>query len=169
MIRLTGAVLVAAGAAWLGFQAASGLRKQVRAIREMAHGLSVLERELELNSPPLPRLLAQGEAHSQGPAKELFRGCARGMDNLARESFSALWRRLTGQLTGLGQEGQAILAPLGDTLGRYAGPRQLEALSTARRRLEELAVGLEVDSRRRGRVYQALGLSGGAFLVILLL
>ena len=28
---------------------------------------------------------------------------------------------------------------------------------------------LEEDSRRQGRVYQVLGLSGGAFLVILLL
>ena len=35
--------------------------------------------------------------------------------------------------------------------------------------LEELAGRLEADSRRQGRVYQAVGLSGGAFLVILLL
>ena len=37
------------------------------------------------------------------------------------------------------------------------------------RRREERAVRLGADSRRQGRVYQALGLSGGAFLVILLL
>ena len=35
--------------------------------------------------------------------------------------------------------------------------------------MEELAVRQEADSRRQGRAYQALGLSGGAFLVILLL
>ena len=35
--------------------------------------------------------------------------------------------------------------------------------------LEELAGRMEEDSRRLGRVYQVLGLSGGAFLVILLL
>ena len=39
----------------------------------------------------------------------------------------------------------------------------------ARRMLGELAGRLEADSRRQGRVYQVLGLSGGAFLVILLL
>ena len=54
-------------------------------------------------------------------------------------------------------------------MGRYDAERQREALAAARRRLEELAGRLEEDCRRQGRVYQALGLSGGAFLVILLL
>jgi len=166
---MIGAVLVAAGAAWMGFQAASGLRDRVRALRETADGLAVLERELELNGPPLPRLLERGAAQSQGPARELFQGCVQGMEDLAQESFSALWRRLTGELTELGREGQAVLVPLGDALGRCGTERQLEVLSAARRRLEELSAQLEEDSRRRGRVYQALGLSGGAFLVILLL
>lgn len=169
MVRMIGAVLVAAGAAWMGFQAAAGLHNRTRAIREMAGGLAVLERELELNAPPLSRLLVRGAAQSHGPAKILFQDCALGLDNLAQESFSLLWQRLTGRLTELGPEGQAVLSSLGDTLGRYDGERQREALAAVRLRLEELAGCLEEDSRRLGRVYQALGLSGGAFLVILLL
>ena len=169
MIRLMGAVLVAAGGAFLGFQAAAGLRRRVRAVRQMGAGLALLERELELNAPPLSRLLERGAARSEGPAKALFQCCVQGLDHLEREEFSSLWRRLAGEHPELTVEGQAILSPLGDTLGRYEAPRQLEALSAARRRLEELAARLEADSRRQGRVYQALGLSGGAFLVILLL
>lgn len=170
MIRLMGAALVAAGGALLGFQAAAGLRGQVRSVRELAAGLELLERELELSAPPLPRLLERGAGHSEGPARELFEGCLRGVDDsLDREDFSSLWRRLVREQTGLPAEGQAVLLPLGDTLGRYEEERQREALSAARRRLEELAGRLEADSRRQGRVYQALGLSGGAFLVILLL
>ena len=129
MMRLMGAVLVAAGGAALGFQAAASLRKRGRAVRQMEEGLALLE----------------------------------------REDFSSLWRRLVQERTELTQEGQAVLLPLGETLGRYDGERQREALSAARRRLGELAARLEADCRRQGRVYQALGLSGGAFLVILLL
>lgn len=169
MIRLIGAALVAAGGALLGFQAAAGLRGRVRALEQLEAGLALLERELELNLPPLPRLLERGAAHSEGAARELFQGCVRGLDRLDLESFSTLWRRLVGEQFALDQEGQAILYPLGDTLGRYEARRQLEALSAARRRLAELSARLESDSRRKGRVYQALGLSGGAFLVILLL
>lgn len=169
MVRLIGAALVAAGGALLGFQAAAGLRRRVRAVRETEAGLALLERELELSAPPLPRLLERGAEHSQGPARALFQGCLRGLDSLDQEDFSSLWRRLVREQTGLPAEGQAVLLSLGDTLGRYEGERQREALSAARRRLEELAGRLEADIRRQGRVYQALGLSGGAFLVILLL
>lgn len=169
MVRLMGAVLVAAGGAALGFQAAAGLGRRVRALEEMSQGLALLERELELNAPPLSRLLERGAERSRGPAEALFRECLRGLDRLDREDFSTLWRRLVSGCRALGSEGQAVLAPLGDTLGRYDGERQQEALSAVRRRLEELSARLEEDSRRRGRVYQALGLSGGAFLVILLL
>ena len=169
MVHVIGAVLVAAGGALLGFQAAAGLRRRVRAVRELEDGLALLERELELSAPPLPRLLERGAEHSRGPARALFQGGVRGLDSLDREDFSTLWRRLVREQTGLPAEGQAVLLPLGDTLGRYEGERQREALSAARRRLGELAGRLEADSRRQGRVYQALGLSGGAFLVILLL
>ncbi len=169
MIRLVGAVLVAAGGACLGFQAAAGLRKRGRAVRQMEAGLALLERELELNAPPLSRLLERGAAHSGGPARALFQDCVRGLDSLDQEDFPSLWRRLAGERTELTAEGQAVLMPLGDTLGRYEVDRQREALSAAGRQLEELAARLEADSRRQGRVYQALGLSGGAFLVILLL
>lgn len=169
MIRLMGAVLVAAGGAILGFQAAAVLRRRGRAVRRMEEGLALLERELELSAPPLSRLLERGAAHSQGPARALFQGCTQGLDNLDREDFSSLWRRLVRERAELTPEGQAILLPLGNTLGRYEGERQRETLSAARRRLGELAARLETDSRRQGRVYQVLGLSGGAFLVILLL
>lgn len=169
MVRLVGAALVAAGGALLGFQAAAELRSRVRTLDQVEAGLALLERELELNRPPLSRLMERGAAHSEGAARELFQGCARGLDRLDQEDFSSLWRRLVKELSVLGPEGQAILFPLGDTLGRYEVQRQLEALSAARRRLEELSAHLEMDSRRKGRVYQALGLSGGTFLVILLL
>lgn len=169
MVHLLGAVLVAAGGALLGFQAAAGLRKRGRAVRQMEEGLALLERELELSAPPLSRLLERGAAHSQGPVRGLFQGCARGLDRLDREDFSSLWRRMVRERTELTPEGQAVLLSLGDTLGRYDGERQREALAAVRRRLGELAGRLEADSRRQGRVYQVLGLSGGAFLVILLL
>ena len=169
MTRLLGAVLVAAGAGWWGFQAAEGLRRRARALRQMAAGLALLEGGLELNAPPLPGLMARGSARSEGPARELFQNCLQGLDQLDREDFSHLWRRLAGRLSELGGEGQAILLPLGAVLGRYEGARQRESLAAARRQLEALAGRMEEDCRRQGRVYQVLGLSGGAFLVILLL
>lgn len=169
MVKLMGAVLVAAGCGWLGFQGAEGLRRQVGALRDMAAGLVLLERELELGAPPLPGLMEELAARTSGPARALFAGCRAGLERLAEEPFARLWRRLAEEQSLLGEEGRAVLAPLGEVLGRYDSQAQRESVSAARRRLEELAARCEAEGRQRGRVYQALGLSAGAFLVILLL
>ena len=169
MVRLIGAVLVAAGCAWGGFQAAEGMRRRARTLRELSSGLALVERELELTAPPLERLMAGVAARSQGVAGALFSDCARGMSHLDEEDLPSLWRRLVEERSGLGREEREILLPLGDLLGRYDSRTQGEAVAAVRRRLEELAGRVEAEGRRRGRVYQALGLSGGAFLVILLL
>ena len=169
MIRLVGAVLVAAGCAWGGFRAADGLRGRVRALEEMGRGLALLEQELELDSPPLPQLMDRLVPRCRGPARELFQGCRGALGRLEEESFSSAWRRLVGELEGLGPEGRSCLLPLGDTLGRCGSEEQRQAVSLVGRRLAEAAARAEEDRRRMGRVYQTLGLSGGAFLVILLL
>ena len=169
MIRLVGAVLVAAGCAWGGFRAADGLRGRVRALEEMGRGLALLEQELELDSPPLPQLMERLAQHTQEPVRGLFQGCGQALERLEEEEFSQAWRRLAGEMETLGEEGRAALLPLGDILGRCGCQEQCQGVSGARRRLEELAARAEEERRSQGRVYQALGLSGGAFLIILLL
>ena len=169
MMRLLGAALVAAGAAWLGFRAAGTLRLRARALEEMAQGLALLEQELEWDGPPLPRLMEELEGRCRGPARALFRDCRRALDELERESLSDAWAELVGARGELGREGQAALLPLRDTLGRCGCEEQRRAAARVRTRLEELARRTEEEQRRQGKVYQVLGLSGGAFLIILLL
>ena len=169
MVRLVGAVLVAVCCSWLGFCAAEELHKRTQALRQMAAGLVLLERELELGGPPLEQLLTRGADRSQGPARALFRGCARGLERLDEEEFSSLWRRQLSQRKELGEEGQSLLLPLGNLLGRYDAEQQRDSIAAVRIQLEELAARSDTERRRQGRVYQVLGLSGGAFLVILLL
>lgn len=169
MVHLLGAVLVAAGCAWGGFRAADGLRCKVRALEEAAQGLALLEQELELDNPPLPQLLERIIPRSRGPARALFQGCREALDHLEEEALSQAWRRLVSGLEELGEEGRTCLLPLGDALGRCEGGEQRQAAEVLRRRLEELAGRTDGERRRLGKVYQALGLSGGAFLVILLL
>jgi len=169
MLRGLGAALLAAGCAWIGFRAADSLHNQVRALEETAAGLLLLEQELELDSPPLPALMERLSGRATGPARALFRQCRDGLDRLDEEDFSHLWRRLVGSCRELEKEARDCLAPLGDTLGRCGCQAQVRAVRAVRERLVELAARAEEKNLRERRVYQLLGLSGGAFLVILLL
>ena len=79
MVKLLGAALVAGGCAWLGFRRALELKDRVRALEQMAGGLALVERELALGAPPLPRLLEGAAGRCDGPAAELFSGCAQAL------------------------------------------------------------------------------------------
>ena len=69
----------------------------------------------------------------------------------------------------LNKEGQACLLPLGQVLVRCGWEEERRTLDCTARRLEQEAGRAREERLRMGRVYQVLGLSGGAFLVILLL
>lgn len=169
MIRLLGATMVATGAAWMGFRASANLKSRTRALEEMAQGLALLEQELELDAPALPQLMERLIPRSCGPAKTMFQDCRQALERLGEEDFSLAWRRLTGKREELGQAGQQALLPLGDVLGRCACADQRQGVEAVRHHLEALVVRTEEECRSQGKVYQALGLSGGVFLVILLL
>ena len=169
MVRLLGAILVAGGAAWTGLSAAEGLKRRVRALDALVDGLSLLEQELELDSPPLPELMERLIPRSAGPARALFQGCRESLERLSWEPFSQGWRRLTETLPGLDGETRRTLEPLGDVLGRCDWNEQRRRVDAVCRRVDELRVRAEERQRRQGKVYRALGAAGGAFLVILLL
>ena len=169
MMRLMGAVLVAFGSACLGLGAAADLGRRVRRLEAVSAGLELLERELWERGSPLPELLDQLAQRTSEPACTLFAQCAAACGRLDREPFPDAWRRLVTELEGLTPEGRAALLPLGEVLGRYEAQGQREAIAQARAALERERERAEGEKLRMGRVYQALGLSGGAFLVILLL
>lgn len=56
--------------------------------------------------------------------------------------------------------GEPALYPLGELLGRYDSQAQIQGISAARRHLEEEREKDAEESRRQGRVCQALGLTG---------
>lgn len=169
MLRLLGGALVLGGTAWLGLRAAWGLKERERALREMAHLLRLLAQELELGARPLGDILDGLAQRCDGEGEKLVHACRESLDKLEEESFPAAWRRNVCSCRMLGEEGRCALYPLGDTLGQCDCPEQCRGLNLAGERLEKLADCAGEDCRRQGRVYQALGLSAGAFLLILLL
>ncbi|MGI5963615.1 MAG: stage III sporulation protein AB [Lawsonibacter sp.] len=169
MVKLVGAILVAIGCGWMGFQACAALSVRVRTLETIDQGLALLEQELELDNPPLSVLMERLVARSGEPARSLFYNCLQALEHLAEEDFSSAWRRLVVEIQSLGEEGAACLASLGDTLGRCSSLEQRQAVDVVRCRLQDLERQAREERRRQGKVYQALGLSGGAFLILLLI
>lgn len=169
MIRLVGALLISAGSAWFGFAAAGRLEAKARALSEAADGLGQMARELELDQPTLKQVMDRLIPGSRGTAQALFHGCRSALEHLEKEPFSKAWERLVQMETALGEAGQRCLLPLGQVLGRCGWEEECRALKCAAQHLRKEEEKIREERLRMGRVYQVLGVTGGAFLVILLL
>lgn len=170
MLRLAGAVLLAAGPAVIGFHAARRLARRPRLLRELAAALEQMEREISFRLTPLPELFVRLSQEYSGPVGALFSCCARDMDDLGQRSLSQIWRQaLTEATLDLDSRGQRALEELGEVLGRYDGDGLRGALRQTCGELTAAAEEAERERERKGRMDQVLGLTTGALLVILLM
>lgn len=169
-MKLLGALLLAGGAAFLGFSAAAQLERRVKSLRAMLGALEHLERELTFRLTPMPELLETLSKQSPSPANAFFARCLAGLDTLGEHTLSDLWNNaLEAAPMDLGEEDRRVLRELGGVLGRYDGEGQREALALSRAQLGQCLTTATEERTRLGRVYGALGLTAGALLVILLL
>ena len=169
MIRMVGAVLLAAGSCALGLSAVGHLEGRVRDLRDLVAGLEVMERELAWRLPPLPELLERAAQATGGHAAQFFRLCAQGAGHLNGRAFRQVWTQ-GEEASGLRLEGtdRLLLEQLGAVLGRYDGDSQRQALAGAGERLEQQRLQAQAQRQRLGRVYGTLGIAAGALLIILL-
>ena len=169
MIRMLGAVCLAAGPVWLGMSAAAELAHRERALGALCAGLELMERELSFRLTPMPELLERLSRQADPPADGLFAGCREGLSSLGERSLAELWKAGVRQPALLLEaEELALLDGLGQVLGSYDGEGQLAALAQTCAALERALAEARSERKRMGRVYQTLGLAAGAFLAILL-
>ena len=170
MLKLIGALLLAGGAGALGCSAAAQLSRRVAVLRALLGALEGMEREIAFRLTPMPELLERAAAESPPPVCTLFARCRTLLDELGERSMAELWREALEQVPlGLDGPGRLALEELGEVLGRYDGDGQREALAHTRAELSRALEQAREAREKQGRMYQVLGITAGAFLVILLL
>ena len=170
MIRLVGAALLTAGSSLLGLCAVRQLDDRVRDLRQLIIGLEAIVREMDYHLAPLPELLERAAAETGDRVSQFFALCARGASHLNGRTCQMVWCQAAeaGQLR-LDQSDMDLLEQLGSVLGRYDGKSQSQALAAAAARFEERYKEAVEQRRRQGKVYGVLGMTAGAFLMILLI
>jgi len=170
MLRLLGAVLLMGGASAIGFSAAAQLRARVTCLRAFLGAVEYMERELAFRLTPVPVLFNSLAAMDITLAKGFFVRCVKGLTELGEKPLHVLWcEALEKSKLPLDDDETRTLAELGNVLGRYDGDGQREALALVHGRLARFLECAEEERNRLEKVYGALGLSAGAFLLLVLL
>ncbi len=130
-----------------------------------------MERGASFRLTSIPELFALLSDQLSPPVGIFFARCRGNLFRLGEERLEDLWRNTLAESDlELEPEEQQILETLGgNILGRYDGEGQTQTLALARAQLEQCLEAAVAERNKMGKVYGALGLAAGAFLVIVLL
>lgn len=161
--------MIIVGCGGFGFSFASSHRREENTLRQLMQVLNFMECELQYRLTPLPELCRQAGNEAKGVLREVLLNLARELDWQVSPDVTGCMSSALKRSHELPKYARQILIQLGQSLGRFDLPGQLQGLQEVRGAcqlaLEEL--GKNRDARLRS--YQTLGLCVGAALAILFL
>ena len=167
-LKLMGAILIFAACGGYGIKMAMNHRREVASLHQLASVTDKMICELEYRLTPLPELCLFASQQTKGALSRYFAEFARIMDEQVSPDIGQCTLVALGRVSGIPAQTASRLQALGQTLGRFDLPGQINALQQCREScLGELEV-LEYQQPQRLRSYQTLGFCAGAALAILL-
>lgn len=166
-IKIFGAVLIIACCGGIGILLANVHRREVRMLHQLLRVLELMKSELSYRLTPVPQLCRICADALPEPLCGIFIAVADKLDGqFCCDVASAFGVAL--QETSLPSVTGRMLQELGQTLGRFDLPGQLNGLSQCVQECTHQLNELEFNQQQRLRSYQTLGFCAGAALSILL-
>ena len=167
MIRVIGAVLIFGGCFGVGLLEGMQKKKTIDLLRDVLHGIEIVEREIDLNARPMPDSLAlAAESRRNRAVMKMLNDCARASEK--GERFTHVFASWADDV-GIAEEQKALLCPLFDMLGKYDVQGQVNSIArTVRQVIKQLERDRE-EAAKKSRIYRSLGAAAGGMLTVLLL
>ena len=167
-LKLMGAILIFAACGGYGIMIAMNHRREVACLRELASLADKMICELEYRLTPLPELCLFAAGQTKGSLSRYFTELAKIMDEQVSPDIGQCTLVALGRVSGIPTHTATQLQALGQTLGCFDLPGQVNALEQCRVACQGELEVLEYQQPQRLRSYQTLGFCAGAALAILL-
>ena len=165
--RWIGAIFVLFSCGGFGFSIAHSYRQRERLLHQLLAALEMMASELEYRLTPLPELARKAAKDTSGVLRDVFLNLARELDWQSEPDAGSCMRAAMDKCHDLPTCLRRPLRLLGQTLGRFDLPGQLQGLKSVQDACRREIARLENNRAARLRSYQTLGLCTGAALVIL--
>lgn len=162
-----GAIFVLAACGGFGFSIAHSYRQRERSLQQLLNTLDMMSSELEYRLTPLPELSRKAARASSGVLRDVFLNLTRELDWQSEPDAGSCMRSAMEKCHDLPVCLRRPLRLLGQTLGRFDLPGQLQGIKASQDVCRRELARLEQNRDVRLRSYQTLGLCAGAALVIL--
>lgn len=168
-IKMIGALLVFAGCGGFGFSMAVAYRRAEENLRQLIRALEYMRCELNYKLTPLPSLCRNASECVTGPIRQVLRNLAQELEQQIAPDAEVCMDMALAQTSGITESMHRQLHELGQTLGRFDLPGQLQGIDACIATARAEAEILSREKANRTRSYQTLGLCAGAALAILLI
>lgn len=171
MLKLMGIFCILSGSTGLGLAFARELELRITELLQIQQMMLLLRGEIRYMHQPLPEAFLHLSGNAPAPFREFFLKTARDLQRRNGQTAEEIWRRnLKNCFSGLkiSRQEKKELEKLGSMLGYLDVEMQVNALDYYLEQLK-LSVGQAREAAEsRRRLYQYMGVLGGAALVILI-
>ena len=171
LLKLTGSFMALAGCCGCGIWLTAKRRRRIEMLREMEQILIFLYGEIEYAAVDVAELFLI-LAGKMCYFRSFFEELCRQFDGMEQETLYELWKEAItgcGLADGVDKEDVELWQEVGMQLGTLERKTQLQTLQILRERLQRRILEAEEEYKAQARVYRLTGVTGGIFMVILLL
>lgn len=171
MLKMLGMFCILSGSTGFGLVCARELELRILELLQLQQMMLLLRGEIRYMHQPLPEAFSHLSGTASAPFGEFFRHTAQDLRQRNGQSAEEIWKKnLKTYFSGLhiGRQEQKDLEKLGGMLGCLDVEMQVNVLDYYLEQLK-LSVGQARESaEKRRKLYQYMGVLGGAALVIMI-
>ena len=171
-IKIFGSIFLLTSAAAIGYLKADELKELVRCLNELKRMMILLQGELRFHRATLSEAFENVSERVDPPLDMFLEELAKKLENRHSGSFLTVWDEVFDNLLtneGFKKEDKVLLEQLGTSLGYLDLTMQTETLNLAILQTDDVIMNAKEQLEIKGKLYQTMGVTAGAFLTLLII
>lgn len=170
-IKIIGCILIVCSCSGMGMHFSKELRNRISDLREIKKLIYLLKGDIRYAHTPLPEAVQALSIRHEGKFKNFLTVIARRLQELGGVSFYTIWKEAVEKElnnTSLTNKDLKALSVLGESLGYLDKDMQINTLELYIEQIEAEIHELSRSVKEKSYMYNALGVMGGIFIIIIM-
>lgn len=167
--KWVGAILIIVSCGGCGFSIAAGKRREEKLHCQLLDMLQFMENELQYRLTALPELCQMAAANTRGDLSNVFSNLHRELETRKLPDAGSCMYAAIRQSGEIPARIRRLLILLGNSLGQFDLPGQIDGIRSVRRRCTDSLESIRKNREQQLRCFQTLGVCAGAALAVVLI
>lgn len=170
-IKIIGCIFIVCSCSGMGMHFSKELRNRINDLREIKKIIYLLKGDIRYAHTPLPEAVQALSIRHEGKYKNFLAVIAKRLQELGGVSFYTIWKEAVEKElnnTSLTSKDLKALSVLGESLGYLDKDMQINTLELYIEQIEADIHELSRSVKEKSYMYNALGVMGGIFIIIIM-